>query len=75
MVYVGWADRLPANPAIKNVLTNDLFTKVSLFDAGQNTVNTVGYSFSEGKGSKNPYVTVKTGRPAGQIRVKYRAEG
>jgi hypothetical protein len=44
MLYVGaaggvvWPYSTPANPAIKNELTNDLFTKVSLFDAGQNTV-------------------------------------
>jgi hypothetical protein len=59
MVYVGWPDNIPANPAIKKVLTNDLFTKVSLFDTGQNTVNTVGYSLALGKESKNLYVTVK----------------
>jgi hypothetical protein len=50
---------MPANPAIKNVLTSDLFTKVSLFDTGENTVNTVGYSLAPGKESKNLYVTVK----------------
>jgi hypothetical protein len=30
IVYVGWADSMPANPVIKNVVTSDLFTKVSL---------------------------------------------
>jgi hypothetical protein len=59
MVYVGWADITPTNPAIKNVITSDLFTKVSLFDTGQNTVNTVGYSLAPGKESKNLHVTVK----------------
>src|SRR5580704_1922663 len=59
IVYVGCADNAPANPAIKNALTSDLFTKVSLFDADPNTVNTVGYSFTTAKGSKKKYVTVK----------------
>src|SRR5260370_42666205 len=49
MVYV-WPDSMPANPAIKKLLANDLFTNVSLFKYSANKSNTVGYTFTQAKG-------------------------
>src|SRR5713101_6297352 len=69
MLYVGCPRRIPVNPAIKNELTSSFFTTVSLLNRDPNTANTVGYSFSAGKGSKKPDVTVNRGRPLQSLRV------